>query len=147
MFALFAVIFFGIAIGYNLYLSEEYLFGNIKPNINKVSNEMITYLKNEPVHLPLFVFRNIGFEVYLENKIGGMRNLTGNVCTTHNHNVAPGDALCIGRYPTFYLDFKDEWDPETADRRREHDVGNRLRTPASLLLLLLPLGVQRGCGF
>lgn len=101
------MLFFGISIGYNLYLSEEQFFGLVKPNINKVSAEMINYLLKENITQPIFVFRNIGFEYYLEDKLGRSRNSLGNPCNSYSAE------FCINNSHTYYVDFKDEFDNKT----------------------------------
>jgi len=38
----------------------------------------------------------------------------GNACTTHSRNIYETEGLCIDTNTTFYLDFKDEYDEDTA---------------------------------
>lgn len=112
----FVLLFFGISIGYNLYLSEEQFFGIAKPNINKASGEIIDYLLKENYEnstLPIFIFRNIGFEYYLENKLGKSRDNIGNPCNTY------ANISCLNYAKTYYLDFKDEFDNSTINIIKE----------------------------
>jgi len=106
-FAYLVILFLGVSLGYNLYLSEEYLIGAVKPNIDKISSDTISYLLKENYNSPLFVFRNIGFEYYLEDRFGRSRDVLGNMCNTYS------DSPCIDKSKTYYLDFKDEFDKKT----------------------------------
>ena len=72
-----------------------------------MSNEAVTYLLKEDYKLPLFVFRNIGFEYYLEDRFGRSRDEIGNLCNTYS------DSSCIEKSKTYYLDFNDESKKET----------------------------------
>jgi hypothetical protein len=118
-FALSIAVFFGLALGYNLYLGEEHLLGAVRPNVNAVSQEMLDTLLATDVRLPLFVFRNFAFEYPLEDRYGKNRGAFGEVCTTHTRFYIGEHVPCFDKSATFYLDFADEDDPSIAGLIRQ----------------------------
>ncbi|MDP2749632.1 MAG: hypothetical protein Q8O89_02245, partial [Nanoarchaeota archaeon] len=56
----------GLAI--NIFLIQQYLFPLTTPNVSKVSYEMSNYLNQNEFKTPLYIFRNNGFDIYLNEK-------------------------------------------------------------------------------
>jgi 4-amino-4-deoxy-L-arabinose transferase-like glycosyltransferase len=83
-------VFLAIGLAYGVFLLQEFLLGTTNPNINQVTQDVVSYARTHHLAEPIYVFRNRDLGYYLVDT-GPYSNIT-------------------------QLDFKDEFNVTTVDR-------------------------------
>ncbi len=68
-------LFLGVALSHNFIMAEEHLLSLTHPDINKVSKETLDIADSLTLKEPIYIFRNYGYRLYLEQKYSDIRIL------------------------------------------------------------------------